>query len=95
MDSKKTAPDLGALMKRVEECDNRFRWAEKEASTANNTRTDALNRLNQAQRDLDEAVESFRSEAPRESSWSGRHGARYVMPGETAGGPVVTRGGEG
>lgn len=57
------------LAKAVREAQEAYDDAEREARRARNKETDALNRLNEAQRAFDSAVDSMRKSAPRASDW--------------------------
>lgn len=72
MDGQKS---IAALAEELTKADEEYVAAKKEESFARNATTDALNKLNQAQKAFDAAVESIRDAAPFDSDWktSSRH----------------------
>lgn len=48
--------------------------AQQRASIARNEETDALNRLNQAQKAFDAAIAELKKQAPRDSEWKRERG---------------------
>lgn len=61
--------DIATLAEALKKADEEYVAAKKEESFARNAATDALNKLNQAQKAFDAAVESIRDAAPFDSEW--------------------------
>lgn len=57
------------LFEELAKAHDAYTQAEKEESVARGVRTEALNRLNRAQKAVDESMEQLRKDAPRETDW--------------------------
>lgn len=62
-------PDIGKLYANVDAACREYRELEQAASFASNRATDALNKLNQAQKAMDAALAELRKKAPRSTDW--------------------------
>lgn len=61
--------DVIVALENLNEARSQFDDREREASVANNRKTDALNLLNEAQRAFDKAVAQVKANAPCDTAW--------------------------
>jgi len=73
--------ELETAIKNLQEATTIHHQASQELEIARRRETDAMNRLNSAQRKFDELTTALKMKAPRGSDW---HGARSQKPGGTA-----------
>lgn len=59
-------------------CEAEYEAARSEAAHARNRETDALNRLNAAQKAVDKAIDARRSKSPLGSDWKSGRVTRHV-----------------
>jgi hypothetical protein len=69
MAEPKKMPDLATLQAALEVAKNDHQKLAMEATAARSREIDALNRLNAAQRALDEAIIDIRKSSPNDSEW--------------------------
>ena len=64
------------LTRAVEDANLFYNERNAEVTLARHSATEALNRLNKAQKELDEAIFSLKAQAPKESDWMRRERER-------------------
>lgn len=68
--ASKSTPTLPELLAAVQDLTTAYREADRNASVAARLKTEALNRLNAAQKAWDEASSKLRENAPLTSDWN-------------------------
>jgi predicted nucleic acid-binding Zn-ribbon protein len=74
--AKRRIADLGDLQRALEDAVTALEQARINEDAARKATTSATNRVNQAQKAMDDAVAALRDRAPRESDWRRRVEAR-------------------
>ena len=75
-----TADALKSALEALETASADWRRAATETQHARNLETDCLNRVNQAQKDVDELVGKVKAGAPRESDWYRASNPGFRLP---------------
>lgn len=74
-------PDLKALLAEIEAAMQQHKEATQEESAARGKMCDATNRLNRAQKALDDAIEKVRAQAPWNTDWHWRRNPPQAVSG--------------
>lgn len=70
MSHKEPKYDLDDLLQQLRRATNDFADAERAESEARSRTTDARNRINTIQKEIDEVMAELRKSAPRDSKWA-------------------------
>jgi len=73
-------PDLGKLQSDVQQAQEDYEAATTKKKEASCEQTSCLNRLNSAQKALDEGVKALKDQSPRDTDWKRPEREREMVP---------------